>query len=148
MKASEVRDELLSQHASLRGRLEAARLSVIRWADGEVPRTHVRDELAGLAEALRSHNLREERALRELVRSVDAWGPARVEIMDEAHIREHRELYEAAIAIGQTSDPREGRRALEELREHLLEHMDHEERSFLNATVIRDDVVSIDAFDG
>ena len=46
MTSAEIRDELLSQHAALRGRLEAARLAVIRWASGEAPQARVREELA------------------------------------------------------------------------------------------------------
>jgi hypothetical protein len=68
MTSAEIRDELLSQHAALRGRLEAARLAVNRWASGEAPQARVREELAALAIELRSHNLREEEALRELER--------------------------------------------------------------------------------
>jgi hypothetical protein len=147
MTPSEIREELLSQHASIRGRLEAARLSVVRWVGGEVPQMHVREELAGLAEALRSHNLREERVLREAVRTADAWGPTRVEIMEEEHIREHRELYEAVVAISQAQDPLDGQRTLERYRRRLLEHIDREEETFLNASVLRDDLVAFGGFD-
>jgi hypothetical protein len=148
MLTSEVRDELLLQHESLRGRLEAARLAVRRWANGEVPRIHVRDELAGLADALRSHNMQEEAALRDVIRTVDAWGPARVEIMNEAHVREHHHLFEALFAVGQAKDPREGVEELERLRTRLLEHMAREEEAFLNTSVLRDDDVAIDAQEG
>jgi len=148
MMASEIRDELLSQHVSLRGRLAVAHLAVNRWVAGEVPRKQVRDELAGLADELRSHNLREERALRELIRTVDAWGPARVAILDEAHIGEHRDLFEALLAIGEVQDARDGAREFDRLRVRLLDHMAREESAFLNTTVLRDDDVAIDAMDG
>jgi iron-sulfur cluster repair protein YtfE (RIC family) len=148
MTSAEIRDELLSQHAALRGRLEAARLAVNRWASGEAPQARLREELAELASALRSHNLREERALRELIRAVDAWGPARLEIMEEAHVREHQHLFEAVLAVGEALDPREGVGELERLRTRLLEHMAREEETFLNASVLRDDDVAIDAQGG
>jgi hypothetical protein len=148
MTSAEIRDELLSQHAALRGRLEAARLAVNRWASGEAPQARVREELAGLASALRSHNLREEGALRELIRAVDAWGPARLEIMEEAHVREHHHLFEALLAVGEARDPRDGVGELERLRTRLLEHMAREEEAFLNASVLRDDDLAIDAQGG
>jgi len=148
MTPSEIRDELLAQHASLRGRLEAIHLAVTRWEAGEVPDAHVRLELAGLVEALRSHNALEEQTLADLVRTADAWGPARVEIMNEAHAREHHDLWSAALAIGTAKHPRDGAKELERFRAHLLEHMAREEETFLNASVLRDDDVAIDPEDG
>ncbi len=148
MTPSQIRDELLSQHQGLRGRLEVTRAVVERWAKGEVPQAHVRTELAGLSDALRNHNLVEERTLRELIRSVDAWGPVRVEIMDEAHIGEHRDLFDALHAMSLADSPHEAAQELERFRTRLLQHMDKEEAGFLNASVLRDDVVAIDAQDG
>jgi len=148
MRSSELRDELLQQHASLRGRLDAARLAVTRWARHEVPRTHVRDELAGFAHALRGHNRLEEGALRELLAAVDAWGPARLEIMVEAHVREHNDVFEALLAVSEAADPRTAVEEIERLRQHLLEHMAREEETFLNESVLRDDDVAIDALEG
>lgn len=145
---SGIREELLSQHAALRGRLEAARVAVNRWASGETPQARVREELAALAGALRSHNLREEGALRELLRAVDAWGPARLEIMEEAHLREHHHLFEALLAVGEALDARDGVDELERFRTRLLEHMAREEEAFLNASVLRDDDLAIDAQGG
>jgi hypothetical protein len=148
MTSADIRDELLSEHAALRGRLDAARLAANRWASGEAPQTRVREELAGLVSALRSHNLREEGALRGLLRAVDAWGPARLEIMEEAHVREHHHLFEALLGVGEALDPRDGVSELERLRTRLLEHMAREEEAFLNASVLRDDDLAIDAQGG
>jgi hypothetical protein len=148
MKPSEIHDELLSQHENLRAHVDASRLAAERWVRGEVNRSHVRDELARLADALRSHNLREERALRELMRSIDAWGPVREHIMDDEHVSEHREMLDTLIQVGQAQDPGEGSRELEKFSTKLLAHMTWEEKSFLNATVLRDDLVSIDAQGG
>jgi hypothetical protein len=145
---SEIRDELLSQHASLRGRLEAVRVAVARGANGEVSQAQVRGELVGLFEALRTHNTLEERSLRDLVRVVDAWGQARVDIMVEAHVREHRDLCDAALAVGMAENATDGVKAFDRFCTHLLEHMAREEEAFLNASVLRDDEVAIDAQEG
>lgn len=139
MMPSEIREELLSQHESLRGLLEAAHLAILRWAGGEMPRIAVREELVELSEALRKHNLREESALWEHLLAIDAWGPARLEIMAEAHIREHHDILQAIFAVGDVQDAHEGVSALDRLRTHLLEHMAREEETFLNASVLRDD---------
>jgi hypothetical protein len=148
MNPSEIRNELLSQHASLRGRLQVTCLAMSRWAQGEVPRTHVREELTGLADALRSHNRLEERVLRDLLSEVDAWGPARVEIMLEAHVREHEDVFDALLTVSEAQDAHSALRQIDSLHQHLLDHMAREEETFLNASVLRDDDVVIDAMDG
>jgi mannose/cellobiose epimerase-like protein (N-acyl-D-glucosamine 2-epimerase family) len=68
--------------------------------------------------------------------------------MEEAHVREHQHLFEAVLAVGEALDPREGVGELERLRTRLLEHMAREEETFLNASVLRDDDVAIDAQGG
>ncbi len=148
MKPSQIRDELLSQHQGLRRHLDAARLVADRWARGEATRDEVRDELGILAEALLQHNAREEKALRDLIRTVDAWGPAREEIMDESHVREHRDLHDAIVRTSMANEPGATGRDLEKFCARLLDHMSHEEKGFLNATVLRDDDVCIDVEGG
>jgi hypothetical protein len=138
MTPGEIRDELLLQHESIRGRLEAARLAVRRWAGGDVPRVRVREELGGLADALRSHNRLEESTLHDMIQAVDEWGPARLEIMYEAHVREHHDVFDAFLAVSLMQDPRDGVGEFERLRTHLLDHMAREEESFLNASVLND----------
>jgi Spy/CpxP family protein refolding chaperone len=77
MKRSEIRDELLAEHRSLRVHVEASRQMAERWTHGDAKWDQVREELTRLADALRDHNLHEERALRDLVGSNDASGKAR-----------------------------------------------------------------------
>jgi hypothetical protein len=112
---------------------------VRRWADREVPQSHVRDELAKLTDALLNHNRLEEKTLPALMGTAEAWGPERVEIMSEAHVREHHDLFEAIFALTHEHDARECVAALDRLRARLLEHMAREEESFLNASVLRDE---------
>jgi hypothetical protein len=144
VKASEIRDELIAQHVGLRAHLGTAQRVAERWARGEASQSHVREALAQVADALREHNLREERALRELIRTCDAWGPAREGIMDDEHVREHREMFDTLIEVSRAQDPREGGRELEKFCAGMLAHMTWEEKAFLNATVLRDDHLSID----
>jgi hypothetical protein len=139
MKPSEIREELIAQHEGLRARVGTARSAAAKWARGEVSRSHVRDALAELADAVREHNLREERALGELVRSIDAGGSALEGIMNDEHIDEHREMFDTLIHVSQTQDPGEGGRGLEKFCARMLDHMTWEEKAFLNATVLRDD---------
>jgi hypothetical protein len=142
MKRSEIREALLAEHRDLRAHVEASRRATELWTHGDAKWLQVRDELALLADALRTHNLHEERALRALVGSNDASGRAREHLMDEAHVSEHRDTFDALIRVSQALDPgREGPH-LEAFFSRLLGHMAWEERGFLNAVVLRDDDVS------
>lgn len=148
MTPAETRDELLAEHADLRRHLDVVRHAMAAWLEGRDSRNAVRDAMTALADTLRRHNQHEERAATETVRTIDAWGPARVEIMEEAHVREHRELYDALVAVGAAPYAQDGARALAAFGDRFLEHMAREEAAFLNASVLRDDDVSIDAQDG
>ncbi len=59
--------------------------------------------------------------------------------MNEAHVREHNDLFEAIFAVTHEHDAREGVAAIDKFRVRLLQHMAREEESFLNASVLRDD---------
>jgi len=132
MKKSEIRDELLGQHAGLRGHLDAARLAAERWKSGELARADVQTALAQLADALGAHNLHEERA----------------EFMDDEHISEHRSMFDALTRVSRARDPGAGGRELEKFCERMLAHMTREEQAFLNTMVLRDDDPSVDAEGG
>jgi hypothetical protein len=133
MRPSEIRDELLSQHADLRERLQAVRRGFEQWARGEASRARVRDQLAQLADALQAHDEREERVLRELIG------------LDDRHVREHRELVSTLGGIRQVSDPHEGGGQLQKFCTRVLQHMSQEEKAFLNASVLTDDAEPNDA---
>jgi hypothetical protein len=138
MRPSEIREELLRQHVGLRGHLGAARLAAERWTRGELSRSDVDVQLAELADALRAHNRREERALKELIRSTDAETPAGDGFMDDEHVNEHRGMLESLLRVSRAQDPGEGGRELQRFCERTLAHMTWEEKAFLNATVMHD----------
>lgn len=144
MTPGEIRERLIAQHDGLRARIDAARLASEKWACGEVPPSHVRKALSELTDALRAHNLHEERALEGLIRSMDPWGRALEEFMDDEHVREHRNMLDALGQVTDARDPREGGRQLEKFCERVLDHMTWEERTLLNAS-LEEDEVSTDA---
>lgn len=139
MRRSEIRDQLLAEHRDIRAHVEASRRMAERWTHGDAKWVQVRDELARLADALRSHNLHEERALRHLVGSNDAAGEAREHVMDEAHISEHRDTFDALVRVSQARGPGRAGPHLDAFFSRLLGHMAWEERAFLNAAVLPDD---------
>jgi hypothetical protein len=147
MKPSEIRGELLREHAQIRLMLDVT-LTFAEVLHVDAPGCDdLREHLVRLADAIRTHNLREEALLRDLIPSVDAWGPARVAVMVEEHIQEHERLYAALLGIPGT--PAEfavaGVGALVRL---IGEHMDREEVAFLGEDVLRDDLVVANQCDG
>lgn len=131
MKVSQIREELLEHHRALRVMIGECK---------KTAREDLRPCLQRLADYLRMHNRREEALLRSIVKRADAWGPARAEIMDEEHVNEHVAIYNA-LAFFETGDP-------VKLLDKVLAHMAHEEEVFLNAEVLRDDIVVLDGFGG
>jgi hypothetical protein len=98
------------------------------------------DCVARLADALRSHNNREEELLRDLILSVDAWGEARAAIMTEQHVQEHSHLDTALRGLPLTS-PEIAAVGVVSLAHVIREHMRREEAAFLNEEVLRDDII-------
>jgi len=149
MKPSEIRAELLGQHATLRSLIEQTKRASEQPAPpGEVGLDRARDCLVRLVDELRRHNLREEELLRDVIPSVDPWGPARAEIMTEEHVKEHQELFGALTDATATTDARAAAPMLRIVCERLLAHMAREERDFLGGDCLRDDQVSVDSFGG
>ena len=143
MTPSEIRAELLAQHAQLRAMMDDIRHVAARARRGEPVSASLQDGVARLESAFRMHNAREEELLREIIPTVDAWGPARAEIMDETHMREHEVLRDAIAGIPRT--PREFAGAgVEALFERILEHMAREEKTLLAEDVLRDDMVIVE----
>jgi hypothetical protein len=138
MKPSEIRRELLEQHAEIHRRLERAKLA--EPAD-------LHQELARVAEYLRMHNLREEELMTEVIPILDAWGMIRAEVMVGEHLEEHRDLWEAMLEANATLEPTSARAKVSELFERIHQHMLREEKVFLNEDVLADDE-SVDSFGG
>jgi len=147
MKPSEIRGELLDQHRQIRALMDVA-LTVAEAARVGAPgRCDVQECVVRLADALRSHNQREEALLRDLITSVDAWGSARAAIMTEEHAREHDRLDAALLGVPFT--PIEFAAAgIVALVGLIREHMDREEAAFLGEDVLRDDFVVANQSDG
>jgi hypothetical protein len=141
--ANQIRTQLLTQHAELRALIEEVRAAKGRARGGEPRGGDVLIALVDrLASALQAHNLCEERLLKGILVTVDAWGPARVEIMDERHSAEHKEIH--AELLEASFEPER----IDHLLDQLILHMAHEERAFLNDEVLREDSILIDAFGG
>lgn len=157
MRLDEIREELLGQHAHIRGLLGVAEeaagaaLSALQGGASEAIEeagTHLRAHLLKLQEALELHNAREEGLLRGIIRRVDAWGDVREMLMDAHHAGEHHGIVSAldgtqAVGRGEAA-VREVQAILTRLRAHIKE----EEEKVLHPRVLTDDIVGGDNFGG
>jgi hypothetical protein len=147
MKPSEIRRELLAQHQQIRIMTEVTQTIAERARNGVEGPGDLEKCILRLDEAVRAHNAREEELLRDLVRSGDAWGAARLAVMDDEHTHAHERLQAAIRGIPALSPGLAGVGVVAMVR-LLREHMDREEAAFLNADVLNDDLVATEQSDG
>jgi hypothetical protein len=115
---------------------------------GRERRIALRAAVERLAHDLHEHTRNEEKILRGLLRSVDAWGPLREEIMDERHLAEHRELAAAAVEAIVVSDASVESGVLSGILDRILEHMATEEVVLLGEDAMGDRDAAGDQFTG
>lgn len=128
--------ELQTQHARLRDMMERCEeLADDADRTGDAPQQLTR-EVAKLRLAFDAHNQFEEQMLKPVLLAQDSFGAIRIEQMVAEHIGEHRAIRSRLHGW-----------VTEELRDviaNLRAHLDAEERYFLSARVLRDDLVTIE----
>jgi hemerythrin-like domain-containing protein len=148
LSASQVRSLILDEHAVIRDVLEEIDQTLgemTRRVPGSVGR--LRAELRTLCDTFLRHLSHEEMVLRPLLAEVDAWGPARVEAMDEEHQAQRIAISSLTrLTLEQDLDATVQR--VEEFVRRLRADMDGEERQGLSPDVLRDDIMVIDTFMG
>lgn len=148
LSASQVRSLILDEHTILRDVLEE-----IEEALGEMTRRvpgalgRLRGSLRTFRDAFLRHLSHEETVLRPLLREVDAWGPARVETMDEEH-RTQRAALDELSCLALDHDVDRTVQHVEEFIRRLRADMEQEEHRALSEEVLRDDIIIIDTFLG
>ena len=128
--------ELAAQHAALRGMMDRCDELADELDAGRTGPTQLTREVARLRLAFDAHNKFEEQLLRPVLLGTDSFGEVRVERMFEEHVGEHRAI-RVDLASNATSD-------LRAVIASLRRHLDAEERYFLTAKVLRDDVVTVE----
>lgn len=148
LSASQVRNLILDEHAVLRDvldEIEEALGEMTRRVPGAMGR--LRASLRTFRDAFLRHLSHEETVLRPLLQDVDAWGPARVETMDEEHQTQRAALHElSCLELGHDIDRTV--QQVEEFIRRLRADMDQEEHRALSEEVLRDDIIVIDTFLG
>ena len=130
MTFEEIRVELMAQHDEIRDLIE-----LIRSSDTQSRGTH----LTLLRDILTAHNAREEELLGDVLPDIDAWGEIRAVHMTEDHEAEHRSMLNYVTEL----EGMDGLSDVEQLAERLLAHLEDEEKTYLNAKVLRDDIIAI-----
>jgi NADPH-dependent ferric siderophore reductase len=128
--------ELMAQHAKLREMMERCEaLADEADANGD-PSIQLTREVAKLRLAFDAHNQFEEQLLRPVLLAQDAFGEVRIAQMVDQHVGEHR-VIRSRLHSWVTGE-------LREVIENLRAHLEAEERYFLSARVLRDDLVTLE----
>ncbi|MCP5060751.1 MAG: hypothetical protein GY937_28990 [bacterium] len=150
LRPSEVRRLVLEDHARLRLRLRDLRAAAEWAATGDPSRgAELLREAELFAERFFRHLDMEEVQLVPLLRTIDAWGNERAELVLEEH-REQRRLL-----LGFVEDLRDPHNALARLARETLSLISrieaeilHEDESVLSEDLLRDDVIALDPMGG
>lgn len=130
MTFEEIHNELFGQHNEIRDVI-----GLVRGSDPAECGTH----LTRLRDLLVAHNAREEELLGEILPNIDAWGEVRALHMNDDHQAEHRSILDFVTALTDTGAAAD----VETLTDQLLDHLEDEEKTYLNAKVLRDDIIAI-----
>jgi hypothetical protein len=136
MTPSQIRAELLAQHAQIRGLIQEVLHCAEAARRGEAASGELGAAVALVAALLVAHNAREEELLGPILPTMDAWGPVRAAFMDDSHVAEHCALREALTEISRTPSQFTAG-DVEFLCEQILEHMVSEEATMLSEDLLR-----------
>ena len=142
---SEVRRIILEEHAQLRSKLaemEGAMIKVSGRQGGA--EQEMLNHLLQFNQMFLDHIALEEKILRGILKTVDAWGEIRVKNMDEEHSRQRGQIQDLVKMMNEKS-PSGYLNYLRDFVEELYRDMAIEEQDCLSADVLRDDVISINA---
>jgi iron-sulfur cluster repair protein YtfE (RIC family) len=148
LSASQVRSLMLDEHVILRDLLEEIDQTVgelTRRVPGALGR--LRASLRTFHDAFLRHLQHEETVLRPILVDVDAWGPARVDSMDEEH-RSQRAALAQLSCLALDADVECTVQHVETFVHRIRADMDWEEHHALSEEVLRDDIIVIDTFMG
>lgn len=147
---SQVRTQILAQHAGLRRRLaQLDELAAAVLAGQTDLLMELRRQTVDLELALLAHLAFEEKHLLPRLAGIDAWGGVRAEAMCTDHARQRQVLSEAGDnATSAAHGPEALGKMVRALVADLLVDMEREEKDLLSPDLLRDDVVVIDQADG
>jgi len=148
LDASQVRQIILDEHSVLRDELEEV---VTLLEDVAAQRAdaaaRLKQRMKAFYDAFLKHIAHEDSLLRPVLADIDAWGPARVQSLDEEH-RQQRATIAALAGLDPAEDVEGYLGRLKEFVREMKKDMADEERDCLNPDILRDDTIVIDTFTG
>jgi hemerythrin-like domain-containing protein len=141
---SKIRRIVMGEHDHLRGNIRALQDMLPEAAKGKTEAlATAKEDLNEMLAIFLRHIEHEEKILRPVLETIDAWGAVRKARMDEEHA-EQRVLVMRLAAIDPTPDPVTWTREVGEFLQTLLADMVDEEKTCLSPNLLRDDVVVVD----
>ena len=140
---SKIRRIVLVEHEGLRIGLRSIEALLDRVAKGDVAALKdAQQQFTQFLEAFVRHIEHEERILRPVLQTVDAWGPARVASMDEEHTVQRKQVTRLA-QMDAVNDPAKWATEVRAFATELLADMADEEKTCLSPDVLRDDIIAV-----
>lgn len=146
MNHEERRTTLQHQHRQLRSRISSTRIAALA-ADSGGPAEPLHEQILSLTEELQAHMATEEALLGPVLEKLDAWGPVRLDLMRAEHAHQRGVMAFLRSKAASTLPGAELARRTLKLLDDILADMDAEDRDLLDARVLRDDVIQLDASD-
>lgn len=145
LENAKIRRIVLVEHEGLRIGLRGIEALLDRVAGGDVSALkQAHQEFAQLLESFIRHIEHEERILRPVLETIDAWGKARVASMDEEHAGQRKEVNRLA-GLDAIADPAKWAKEVRAFQKALLDDMADEEKTCLSPDVLRDDIIAVHA---
>jgi len=132
VKPSEVRRIILNEHSVIRQKMqELERLTKAKNYPA------LRESVMEFQVLFSEHLKNEETILWPIIKTVDSWGPVRIEAMNKEHAEQRK-----MIAGLNDVKPEKLIQVIKDLIRVLAADMVQEEKEFLNAEILRDDVIT------
>jgi iron-sulfur cluster repair protein YtfE (RIC family) len=130
-----VRRQVLAEHGELR-------TAIARVTNANHP-TRLVLATSALLDLLSEHIGHEDQILEPLLRDIDAWGPERARRLREEHAAQRAEIAKLRAELA-TAPPATLDWEVQHFVEQLVADMEHEEQDTLDASVLRDDCITVE----
>ncbi len=137
LKPSEVRKQILDQHAALRVHLDALQAAL----DASVASAVLKSAAKEVHGELMRHIDAEEKILLPELQEVDGWGAERVAALQTEHAEQRSLLGALVTSIEASASDQELTERILELITRIRTDMDEEEKTHLTTKVLKDDII-------
>jgi hemerythrin-like domain-containing protein len=149
IKASVVRERILSEHKELRTRIQVLQRELKTHKDSSASGSSWRKSCEEFLNLLEQHMTLEDRVLEPVLRHVDAWGEIRSQRFLKDHKSQRKTIADVRVWLNEKAIPENQRlQRFSRFLEAVLQDITDEERDVLKPELFRDDTIRIDAFGG